>query len=97
MHNLDTYQQIEKIKTLKWIRESAIFLKPSLESDNPKEIEEARDAHTDLVDRFYSETADHMPQSQYEAARRNFEYFLRLIDLALAYFTDRIDAEGQIQ
>jgi hypothetical protein len=97
MHELDAYQQMEKIKALHWIRRSAIFLKPSLKSEDPGVVEEAKQAYKDLVDRFYSETSDYMPLSQYKAAKRNFEYFLRLIDLALAYFADGMEAEGPVQ
>ena len=97
MHNLDAYQQIEKIKTLNWIRQSAIVLKPSLKSEDPEEFGAARYAHKDLVDRFYSETSDYVPLLQYKAAERDFEYFLRLIDLALAYFADGMEATKQVQ
>ena len=97
MHNLYAYQQIEKIKTIQWIKQSAIVLKPSLRSEDPEEFETARYAHKDLVDRFYSETADYVPLSQHKAAERDFEYFLRLIDLALAYFADGMEAKGQVQ
>jgi hypothetical protein len=97
MHNLDAYQQIEKVKTLQWIKQSAIVLKPSLRSEDPEEFGAARYAHKDLVDRFYSETSDYIPLSQYKAAERDFEYFLRLIDLALAYFAGEMEAEGKVQ
>ena len=97
MHNLDAYQQIEKIKTLNWIKQSAIVLKTSLRSEDPEEFGAARYAYKDLVDRFYSETSDYMPLSQYKAAERDFEYFLRLIDLALAYFADGMEAKGKVQ
>jgi hypothetical protein len=97
MHNLDTDQQIEKIKALHWIRQSAIFLKPSLESENHEEIEEARQGYKDLLDSFYAEVSDYVPLSQMKAAEGDFEYFLRLIDLALAYFVDGMEAEGQVQ
>jgi hypothetical protein len=96
LHNLDAYQQIEKLKALHWIRRSAIFLKPSLESDDPDAIEAARQGHKDLLDSFYAEVSDYMPLAQYNAAERDFEYFLRLIDLALAYFIDGVEAEGDI-
>jgi len=97
MHDLDAYQQMEKIKALHWIRGSAIFLKASLKSEDPSVVEEAKQAYKDLVDRFYSETSDYMPLSQYKAAKRNFEFFLRLLDLALAYFADGMEAEGPVQ
>ena len=97
MRNLDADQQIEKIKTLNWIRQSAIFLKPSLKSDDPEAFGAARYAHKDLVDRFYSETSDYVPLSQYKAAERDFEYFLRLIDLVLAYVADGMEATKRVQ
>jgi hypothetical protein len=28
---------------------------------------------------------------QYEAAKNDFEYFMRLVDLALAYYSDRVE------
>jgi hypothetical protein len=96
MHNLDAYQHIEKLKALHWIRRSAIFLKPSLESVNSEELEQARQGHKDLLVSFYAEVSDYMPLQQYHAAERDFEYFLRLIDLALAYFIDGVEAEGDI-
>ena len=97
MHNLDAFQQIEKIKSLQGLKQSAIILKLSLESDDPEEFEVAKHAHKDLVDRFYSETSDYVPLLQYKAAERDFEYFLRLIDLALAYFADGMEATKQVQ
>jgi hypothetical protein len=97
MHNLDAFQQIEKIKSLQGLKQSAIILKLSLESDDPEEFEVAKHAHKDLVDRFYSETSDYVPLSQYKAAERDFEYFLRLIDLAIAYFADGMEATKQVQ
>ena len=97
MHKLDAFQQIEKIEAINRIKQSAIVLKKSLRSEAPEEFEAARHAHKDLVDRFYSETADYMPLSQHKAAERDFEYFLRLIDLALAYFADGMEAKGQVQ
>ena len=97
MHNLDAYQLMEKITTLQSIRQSACILKPSLESDDHKEIEEARQRHKELLDSFYAEVSDYVPMQQYKAAEREFEYFLRLIDLAIAYFIDEIKASGMVQ
>ena len=97
MHNLDTDQQIKKIKTLHWISESVVLLKRSMESDDPEEIEQAKQGYKDLLDSFYAEVSDLVPLKQMNAARRNPEYFLRLIVLALAYFADSVETEGQIQ
>jgi hypothetical protein len=97
MHRLNAHQQIKKIEALSRIKQSALFLKPTLRSEDPVEFEAARRGHKDLVDRFYAETADYVPLSQYRAAERDFEYFLRLIDLALAYFADGMEVKGEIQ
>jgi hypothetical protein len=40
---------------------------------------------------------DYVPRSQYKAAERDFEYIFRLIDLALAYFSDGMETSGQVQ
>ena len=61
MHNLDAYQQIKKIKALHLIRQSAIILKPPLESDDPDELEAAKQGHKDRLDSFYAEVSDYMP------------------------------------
>jgi len=79
MHKLDSFQQIKKIEALNQIRQSAAFIKHSLRSDDPKEFEAARHAHKDLVDRFYSETSDYIPLSQYKAAERDFVMWINLI------------------
>jgi hypothetical protein len=42
MHKLDAFQQIEKIKSFQWIKQSAIVLKPSLRSEDPEEIKEVK-------------------------------------------------------
>jgi len=97
MHNLDTYKQSEKIKVLHRIRQSAIFLKPSLGSDDVHEIEQARQGYRDLLDSFYAEVSDYMSLQQHQAAERDIEYFIRLIELALAYFTCRVETGGQVQ
>jgi len=97
MYNLDALQQIEKIKTLHWIRRSAVFYKQCFAySDNPKEIEAAKQGYKELLDSF-AEVSNHVPLSQYRAAERDFEYFLRLIDLALAYSIYEMETIGQLQ
>ncbi|MCX5841845.1 MAG: hypothetical protein NTY16_10420 [Deltaproteobacteria bacterium] len=54
-------------------------------------------AHTFGWDGYDLDTEDYAPLSQYKAAERDFEYILRLIDLALAYFADGMEATGQVQ
>jgi len=35
--------------------------------------------------------------TRYKVAEKDFEYLLRVIDLALAYFADGMEATGQVQ
>ncbi|HQP56701.1 MAG TPA: hypothetical protein PLN83_11375 [Syntrophorhabdus sp.] len=95
MHGLDRDQQNEKIKSLYRIRQSAFFLKPPLGSDDVHEIEQARQGYRDLLDSFYAEVSDYMSLQQHKAAERDIEYFIRLIELALAYFTCRVETGGR--
>lgn len=39
-----------------------------------------------LVHRFYQENEGMMAPQQYDAAKRDFEYFLQLLDLATEYY-----------
>jgi hypothetical protein len=41
-----------------------------------------------LVDRFYQENEDLMAAQQYRAAKKDYEYFIRLVELALAYYRE---------
>jgi uncharacterized membrane protein YpjA len=68
-----------------------------LESDDHEVIKKVQQGYKDLLDSFYAEVSDYMPLSQYKAAEMDFEYFLRLIDLALAYFINGLDAKGLVQ
>jgi len=60
-------------------------------------IKEVQQGYKDLLDSFYAEVSDYMSLSQYKAAEMDFEYFLRLIDLALAYFINGLNAKGSVQ
>jgi hypothetical protein len=72
------------------------LLKRSLESEDPEEIGQAKQGYQDLLDTFYAEVSDYMPLAQDKAAERDSEYFLRFIDLSLAYFIDGVEAERDI-
>jgi hypothetical protein len=61
-----------------------------MESDI-ESIRMAEEAWYQLVDRFYQENGEMMPPQQYEAAKKDFEYFMRLVDLAMAFYRDRIE------
>ena len=50
-----------------------------------------------LVDRFYRENEDMIAPQQYEAAKRDFEYFMRLVELAIAYHPLRAEPTFDIE
>lgn len=92
MPELDiTEKQSEKIESLRQIGLSALFFKQCLLSDNPSEVEAAKQGYKELVDRFYSKTSDYVSTQQCKAAQTDFEYFLRLINLALAYLIEGME------
>lgn len=77
---------------------SKVFYRQCLKySDNPQELEEVNRGFQELLESFYSEVSDYMPPQHYHAAGKDIEYFIRLIDLALAYFVHGMKAEGEIQ
>ena len=59
--------------------------------DDEKGIEQAKATCGDLVDRFYRENEEIMASSQFEVEKKDFEYFMRLVNLAIAFFRDRSD------
>jgi hypothetical protein len=74
-----------RLDSLTHIRESVLFLIDSLGSENAFEVLSARTQLGFLVDRFYDENKDFMAPEQYEAAKRDFEYFLVLVDLEIEH------------
>lgn len=52
------------------------------------------ECYLQLVDRFYAECKDKLAQHQYIAAKRDIEYFLQLVELAIGYKrSDALDKE----
>ncbi len=50
------------------------------------DIADAMKEYNELVDRFYKSYEHLMAPRQYRLAKEDFEYFMRLLDLAIAYF-----------
>ncbi len=75
----------DSIQSLKSIKIAALGLAERLISDDPTEVQAAMQEYSALVDRFYRANEHLMPSSQYEAAKRDFEYFMVLLDLAIQY------------
>lgn len=85
-----------KLKSLQDIKETAVRLQETLMGSDIETIKPAEKAFHQLVDRFYRENEDMMAPLQYEAAKKYFEYFMRLVDLAYQYQdTKKVDSEGE--
>ena len=79
------------------IKKETIDVQTKLMSSDVEEVKAAMKEYDQLVDWFYQENEGLIAPQQYEAAKKDFEYFMRLIDLALAYFADGVKTSGQIQ
>jgi hypothetical protein len=49
-----------------------------------------------MMQRFY-QVCEHLAPHQYEAAKKDFEYFMRLVDLAMAYFRDEVEGDKGVK
>ncbi len=86
-----------KLESLQDIKDTAASLQEILMGFDIELIRMAKEEWHQLVDRFYQENEGMMAPQQYEAAKKDFEYFMRPVDLALAYFADGMETSGQIQ
>jgi hypothetical protein len=60
----------------------ALSIREKLDSSNPADIQNAMKEYAALVDRFY-QVEENLAPHQYKAAQKDFEYFMRLLDLAI--------------
>ena len=75
------------LESLCEIKLKALRIEPHLEGRDEKGIEQAKATYKDLVDRFY-QAEENLAPHQYMAAKKDFEYFMRLVDLAMAYYRE---------
>lgn len=64
---------------------SALGILERIKGGDAGKAQNAMQDYSALVDRFYRANEHLMAPQQYEAARVNFEYFLRLLELAIYY------------
>ena len=76
------------LESLHEIKLKALQIQSCLEGADELWSEKIKETYRDLVDRFYQENEDMIPPQQYEAAKKDFEYFMRLVDLAMAYYQE---------
>ncbi len=67
------------------MKQEALIIYTRLQSSDPVEVKAAMGEYLKLADQFYSENENLMAPRQYEAAKQDFEYFMRLIKLAEEY------------
>ena len=71
-----------KLDKVMQIKQEVLAIQSKLMSSEVKEVKAAMKKYEQLVDWYYRENGDLMAPQQYETAKKDFEYFMRLIDLA---------------
>jgi MarR-like DNA-binding transcriptional regulator SgrR of sgrS sRNA len=84
-------ERVLKAKTMVEIMEEALDLQESLENSDISVVRAAERDLQKLVDRFYHENQDLMAPGQYEAAKKDFEYFTTLVEMALVHYMPEAD------
>ena len=79
------------LESLREIKLKALRIEPYLEGRDEKGIVKAKATYEDLVDLFYRENEEMMAVQQYDAPKKDFEYFMRLVDLAMALCRDGVE------
>jgi hypothetical protein len=74
--------------------EKALQIQPFLAGGDQKWNETVKTAYIDLVDHFYRENEQMMAPHQCEGAKEDFEYFMVLVELAIAYHWEEEDKVG---
>ena len=67
------------------MKQKAHSIYTKLESPNAKEVKAAMGEYLQLVDQFYEDNKSYLAPQQYETAKKDFEYFMALIEMAIAY------------
>lgn len=76
------------------IKQEALAIQTKLASSNAEEITAAMKEYVQLVDWFYLENSDFMAPQQYNAAKKDLEYFMFLVELAVAYHKQELCEEN---
>ena len=83
---LSEKERLLKLNTMTQIREEALNIRDRLMGSKIEVIETAEKDLERLLERFYGENKDMMAPQQYEAARKDFGYFLTLVEMAVGYY-----------
>ena len=86
---------MNKLDAAREIRSTLLAIQDRLISSDPDVVKTAMEEYLKLVDRFYSENALMIAPQQYEAAKTDVEYFVRLVDLAVEYYATEGCTDGK--
>ena len=70
------------------LKQEALSIYTKLQSPDTEEVKAAMGEYLQLVERFYEENKYYLAPEQYETAKKDFEYFVRLVELAEEYHKD---------
>ena len=70
------------------LKQETLSIYTKLQSPDAEEVKAAMADYLQLVDRFYEENEYLMAPQQHAKAKKDFEYFMRLIELAEEYHKD---------
>ena len=84
-------ERVLKAKTMIEIVEEALDLQDRLNDSDDNVVRAAEQDLKKLIDRFYHENRDMMVPQQYEAARKDFKYFMKLLTLSLKHYEPEPD------
>jgi hypothetical protein len=76
-----------RLELLKRIKVSALFLKNNRGSEHAGEAVLIQADIDDLVDEFHAGFRDFLSSEQYEKAKKDFDFFLTLLDSALDHYS----------
>ncbi len=77
----------EKLELLKKIKLSALLLKNNRDSAHAGEAILIQADIDDLVDEFHAGRRDFLSSEQYEKAKKDFDFFLTLVESALDHYS----------
>jgi hypothetical protein len=85
-----------KLNMLLQIRQEAMEVQDRLMSSDIEVVRMAEKDLERLLEQFYDENQNMMAPQQYEAAKKDFGYFVTLIEMAIGYFEPQVqDLERQ--
>lgn len=88
-----------KLESITDLRHTVFHLRLqyNLIGDDVEALRTFQIAHKQLLNRFYEENEDLIAIQQYKAAEQDYEYFMRLVDLAYHYHANRAKEAGPMR